>query len=68
MFVYSLYERYLEEGKAFVPKLVKALSAGGSMSPMEIGQIVGLNVATPDFWSGGLKVFERFIADLEKIV
>ena len=30
MFVYSLYERYLEEGKAFVPKLVKALSAGGS--------------------------------------
>jgi oligoendopeptidase F len=68
MCVYSLYERYLEEGKAFVPKLVKALSAGGSMSPMEIGQIVGLNVATPDFWSGGLKVFERFIADLEKIV
>ena len=25
MFVYSLYERYLEEGKAFVPKLKKAL-------------------------------------------
>ena len=68
MFVYSLYERYLEEGKAFVPKLVKALSAGGSMSPMEIGEIVGLNVAAPDFWSGGLKVFERFIADLEKII
>jgi oligoendopeptidase F len=68
MFVYSLYERYLEEGKAFVPKLVKALSAGGSMSPIEIGEIVGLNVAAPDFWSGGLKVFERFIADLEKII
>ena len=68
MFVYSLYERYLEEGKAFVPKLVKALSAGGSMSPMEIGEIVGLNVVAPDFWSGGLKVFERFIADLEKII
>jgi len=68
MFVYSLYERYLEEGKAFVPKLLKALSAGGSMSPMEIGEIVGLNVAAPDFWSGGLKVFERFIADLEKII
>jgi len=68
MFVYSLYERYLEEGKAFVPKIVKALSAGGSMSPIEIGEIVGLNVAAPDFWSGGLKVFERFIADLEKII
>ncbi len=68
MFVYSLYERYLEEGKAFVPKLVKALSAGGSVSPQEIGEIVGLNVVDSSFWKGGLKVFERFIADLEKII
>lgn len=68
MFVYSLYERYLEEGKVFVPKLVKALSAGGSVSPLEIGRIVGLNVADPNFWSGGLKVFERFIVDLEKVI
>jgi oligoendopeptidase F len=68
MFVYALFERYLEEGKAFVPKLVKALSAGGSMSPTEIGEIVGLNVAAHDFWSGGLKVFERSIVDLEKII
>ena len=68
MFVYALYERYLEEGKAFVPKLEKALSAGSSVSPLEIGKIVGLNVAAPDFWNGGLKVFERFIVDLEKII
>ena len=68
MFVYALYERYLEEGKVFVPKLVKALSAGGSVSPQEIGETVGLNVAAPSFWKGGLKVFERFISDLEKII
>ena len=68
MFVYSLYERYLEEGKAFVPKLKAALSAGSSVSPLEIGKIVGLNVADPSFWMGGLKVFERFISDLEKVV
>jgi oligoendopeptidase F len=68
MFVYAFYQRYLEEGKTFVPKLVKVLSAGGSMSPMEIGGIVGLNVAAPEFWKGGLKVFERFIGDLEKII
>ncbi len=68
MFVYTLYERYLEEGKAFVPKLVKALSAGSSISPLEIGKIVGLNVEDPNFWRGGLKVFEGFIADLEKII
>jgi oligoendopeptidase F len=68
MFVYSLYDRYLEEGKTFVPKLVKMLSAGGSMSPLEIGEVVGLNVAAAEFWSGGIEVFERFINELEKIV
>ncbi|MGD6810996.1 MAG: M3 family oligoendopeptidase [Candidatus Bathyarchaeia archaeon] len=68
MFVYSLYEQYLREGKTFVPKLKKALSAGSSLSPLEIGQTVGLNPKAPDFWNGGLKVFERFIADLEKLI
>jgi oligoendopeptidase F len=68
MFVYSLYEQYLKEGKAFVPKLEKALSAGSSTSPLEIGKIVGLNVTDPSFWNGGLKVYERFIFDLEKVI
>jgi oligoendopeptidase F len=68
MFVYSLYEKYLAEGKAFVPKLKKILSAGSSLSPLEIGQTVQLNPKTPDFWNGGLKVFEGLIKDLEKII
>ncbi len=33
MFVYALYERYLEEGKAFVPKLVKALIGWRQLVP-----------------------------------
>ena len=41
MFVYTLYEKYLEEGKVFVPKLKEALSAGSSVSPLEIGKIIG---------------------------
>ena len=66
MFVYSLYERYLEEGKEFVPKLIQALSVGSSVPPLEVGKIVGLDVADPSFWKGGLKVFERFIVELGK--
>lgn len=66
MFVYSLYERYLEEGKAFVPKFVELLSSGSSRSPLELGATVGLDVADPGFWRGGVKVFERFISQLEK--
>jgi len=67
MFVYSLYEQYLKEGKAFVPKLKKALSAGSSLSPLEIGNIFNLNVAAPDFWNNGIKMFERFVNNLQKI-
>ncbi len=66
MFVYSLFERYIEEGKGFVPKLVALLSAGSSKSPLELAADVGLDLAAPDFWGGGIKVFERFISDLEK--
>ena len=66
MFVYSLYERYLKEGKSFVPKLVELLSTGSSKSPRELGEVVGLNISDPDFWLGGLRVFEGFIGSLEE--
>jgi oligoendopeptidase F len=66
MFVYALYERYLEEGKGFVPKLVRALSAGSSVSPLEIGRMVDLDVADPGFWQLGLNRFTHFVSELEK--
>jgi oligoendopeptidase F len=65
MFVYSLYERYLEEGRGFVPKFIQLLSAGSSKSPVDLGGLVGLGVADPGFWRGGIKVFERFVNELE---
>ena len=68
MFVYSLYEQYLQEGISFVPKLKKALSAGSSLSPLELGNIFDLDVAAPNFWSNGIKMFERFIDKLQKII
>jgi oligoendopeptidase F len=68
MFVYSLYQRYQEEGKAFVPKLKQVLSAGSSLSPLELGKIVNLDVSDPSFWNQGLKRFEYFIEELEKII
>jgi oligoendopeptidase F len=68
MFVYSLYERYLEEGAAFVPKFVELLSSGSSRSPQELGKTIGLDVSDPGFWRGGVKVFEHFISELEKVL
>ncbi|MEJ2242085.1 MAG: M3 family metallopeptidase, partial [Candidatus Bathyarchaeota archaeon] len=68
MFVYSLYEQYKEEGKTFCPKLKKALSAGSSISPLEIGKIFDFKVTEPEFWNKGVMVFERFTNDLQKII
>jgi len=68
MFVYALYRKYLEEGKGFVPKFKKILSAGSSISSVEIGKIVGLDVTDPSFWKLGMKQYEHFIEELEKIV
>ncbi len=67
-FVYALYQKYIEEGKSFVPKFKKVLAAGSSISPKEIGEIFGLDVTDPEFWKLGIKRFEYFVNEFEKLV
>ncbi len=67
MFVYALYQRYIEEGKRFVPKFKKILSAGSSISPKEIAETVGLDITKKDFWKLGMKQYKHFVEELEKI-
>ncbi len=52
----SVYRAYEERGDEFVPKYLELLAAGGSRSPEELGRIVGLDLADPGFWSGGLAI------------
>ena len=68
LFVYALYQKYLDEGKDFVPKFKKVLEVGSSISPIEIGEILGLDVKDPEFWKLGMKRFEYFVNELEKLV
>jgi len=68
LFVYALYQKYKEEGQAFVPKMKQILSAGSSLSPAEIGKIAGFDVSTREFWQIGIKQYEHFIKELEKII
>jgi len=67
LFVYALYQTYKKEGESFVPKFKKLLSAGGSVSPEELGRIVGLDITTPDFWNLGMKQYGVFVDELEKL-
>jgi len=52
----SVYRAYEQRGDAFVPKYLELLAAGGSRAPEELGRIVGLDLADPGFWSGGLAI------------
>jgi oligoendopeptidase F len=55
----SVYARYEEEGSGFVAKYLDLLRAGGSKSPQELGEMVGVDLADPGFWDRGLDIIER---------
>ena len=55
----AVYGRYEEEGEAFAPAYLELLSAGGSLPPEELGEIVGIDLADPGFWDRGLDLVER---------
>jgi oligoendopeptidase F len=62
----SVYQRYVEEGEAFVPRYLDMLAAGGSKSPEELGRIVGVDLTDPGFWSAGLDLVERELDQAEQ--
>ena len=61
----SIYKRYIDEGSSFVPSYLELLRAGGSRSPEQLGQIVGIDLADPGFWDSGLDLVEAQLEDAE---
>ncbi len=64
----SAYQRFAEEGQAFVPRYLELLAAGGSRSPEELGAIVGIDLADPGFWDAGLSLVESQLTRAEELV
>jgi oligoendopeptidase F len=62
----SVYARYEESGTDFVTQYLDLLRAGGSMPPEELGKLVGVDLADPQFWDRGLDIVERRLADTEQ--
>ena len=61
----AVYGRYEEQGESFVPDYLDLLKAGGSRSPEELGQIVGVDLADPGFWDRGLDIVDRQLDEAE---
>jgi oligoendopeptidase F len=65
LLVLALYRQYREEGAAFVPRYLKILSYGGSVSPDYIIREAGFDMASPGFWQGGFDVLSEMMDELE---
>jgi oligoendopeptidase F len=61
----SVYERYEQLGAELVPRYLELLAAGGSRSPEELAQIVGIDLTDPGFWDAGLDLVERQLREAE---
>jgi oligoendopeptidase F len=63
----SAYGRYKEIGAEFVPNYLELLASGGSKSPEELGQIVGIDLADPGFWDAGLRLVDDQVTAAEEL-
>ncbi len=63
----SVYSRYLHEGDPFVPRYIDLLSAGGSRSPQQLAEIVGIDLTDPGFWDAGLALVEQQLSEAEEL-
>jgi len=67
LLVLALYQQYKQEGQSFVPLYLEILSAGGSMSPVDILDRAGVDVRKAEFWQGGFDVLSQMVDELAAI-
>lgn len=67
LLVLSLYEMARASGSEFAEKYIEVLSSGGSISPQEMMNIVGVDMSDPDFWEGGFSVLARMVSEFESL-
>ncbi|MHA1104859.1 MAG: M3 family oligoendopeptidase [Promethearchaeota archaeon] len=68
LLVISLYQLYLEQKEKFVPKFIKLLSFGSSITPEEMLQILDIDLKDPSFWKKGIAYLEEKQSELEDLV
>jgi oligoendopeptidase F len=67
LLVFSLYQRYQQEGDSFKPGYISILEAGGSQAPAKILSDAGIDINSPDFWQGGFDVINGMVKELEDL-
>jgi oligoendopeptidase F len=63
LFALSIFRKYELEGESMVEPYLDVLRAGGSKPPEELARMVGLDLANPAIWDGGI---DALAADLDE--
>ncbi len=67
LLVLSLYQRAKVEGPSFAAKYVDLLKLGGSRSPQELMDTVGVDLNSTEFWQGGFDALEKLVTEFERL-
>ncbi len=68
LLVLALFQRYKKEGKSFIPQYLELLSHGGSQSPQEMLNPLGIDLCKKSFWQAGFDRIRELVESLEKTV
>jgi len=67
LLVLSLYQMAKAEGPSFADKYVKLLTLGGSLTPHELMETVGVDLNSEAFWQAGFDAMERLVSEFERL-
>jgi oligoendopeptidase F len=67
LFSLAIYRRYVEEGESMVEPYLELLRAGGSRSPEELAQLVGLDLTDPAIWASGIDALSEELDEAERL-
>lgn len=67
LLVLALFQKYKQDGPAFVPKYLELLAAGGSDAPHVLLSKLGVDVNDPAFWELGLKLLGEMVSEAETL-
>lgn len=63
----GLYKTAKEQGAEFEQKYIEVLRLGGSKTPHELMEIVGVDLRSRDFWNGAFDVIDELVSTFEQL-
>jgi len=67
LLVVSLYQQFKSEGRSFISKYFKILSAGGSKKPEYLLKESGVDISKAEFWQQGFDLVAAKIQELKEM-